>query len=185
MALHGKKYPGPKNHITKKYPSKSHNPSHEQARARVRLSSPGGTPAGSRRPASQNEITGEVFNDPVAPPGHFKTQGHIFPTGFFDSGRTAPKHGRRVGRNTSPGTPRRVGRFRAGAIPVDVLRKTEPRFTGPPVSSGIPRDADPRFTGPPVRLKPRRVSRFRAGFFPSSNPNPLPKRRKAKRKKRR
>ena len=35
MALHKKNFPGPKNFSTKKYPSKSHNPSHEQLEKRV------------------------------------------------------------------------------------------------------------------------------------------------------
>ena len=35
MALHKKNFPGPKNFSTKKYPSKSHNPSHEQLTNRV------------------------------------------------------------------------------------------------------------------------------------------------------
>ena len=54
MALHAKNFPGPKNFMTKKFPSKTHNPSHEQLRRRVAggpsvaLPSPPGSPVPSR-----------------------------------------------------------------------------------------------------------------------------------------
>ena len=138
MALHGKKYPGPKNY-TSKYPTKKHNPKHDAVINIFQRRS--GTPTALGK-QSFNTITGEITGqrhgglpvrgieaprpgpgpgEPGGPPS--LTSGIEAPFSPGPFGARAPQPvarklpGRRVGRNTSPGTPRRVGAFRPSFFP--------------------------------------------------------------------
>ena len=156
MALHKKNYPGPKNFVTKKYPTKSHNPSHPFSmldrpaptgrEVPIGRLPPGGLPVREEggfftrtRGGSIDgvEFRGEPEVLPIitpfpsrsrtkgrrrlprprgeerAPAPRTKTPGrherrHF---GSLDRPTASVQPGRRVGRNLTPGTPRRVGSF--------------------------------------------------------------------------
>lgn len=114
MAQHGKKHPGPKNY-TKKYKTKKHNPV------------PGAVINVNRRrsgapPLSEADKGGTALGGvPVGRirkpgPGQESHRPPTFNPRVIWLGEQPASVGRRVGRNLTPGTPRRVGRASVGRL---------------------------------------------------------------------